>query len=295
MSGSSMKKVRELVSNKRFWKEALLFPGCLFSLTTFALTFLGEVWFVQKHKLLLFAIILIVSFLSIVFFLLCKLRVRSVTVTINNSVLEVLVGDIFKQSDHEYKVISFNEFFDTLVDGKVVSRHSLNGQYLLQKYPGEKSIKRLNDRMAANEKLAGNIVDSQKVRKGGGKHTRYRLGSVFKDKDYFLVAFSMVNEQHEAGLTLTEYVHCLLKFWEEVECYRQGQTVVVTLLGTGITRYKNFIATHQELLEILIWTFKISKVHYKTPAKVKVVIHERQQKQINFYRLKELEKESGYV
>ncbi|WP_442961098.1 macro domain-containing protein [Pseudogracilibacillus sp. SO30301A] len=30
---------------------------------------------------------------------------------------------------NDFKVIPFNEFFDTIVDGKVSSRHSLHGKY----------------------------------------------------------------------------------------------------------------------------------------------------------------------
>lgn len=59
------------------------------------------------------------------------------------------------------------------------------------------------------------------------------------------------------------------------------------LLGAGITRHSDFEAKDQELLEVLIWTFKISKVKFKEPAKVKVVIQELQKDNINFYQLKE--------
>lgn len=45
-----MKKVRELVVRKRFWKEAFLLLGCVFYLTIIVLTFLTEVSFVQTYK-----------------------------------------------------------------------------------------------------------------------------------------------------------------------------------------------------------------------------------------------------
>lgn len=284
-----MKKVRELVVRKRFWKEAFLLPGCVFYLTTIVLTFLTEVPFVQKYKVVLFVALLIISMLSIFFFLIYKVRIRSVKLTINHSVVEVGFGDIFKQRVNDFKVIPFNEFFDTVVDGKIVSSHSLHGEYLLKKYADPVSRENLDERMMEDSGLRGNMVGFQKFRDGKGKCVQYKLGTVFKDDDYFLVAFSKVNDRNEAGLSLAEYVQCLLSFWEEVERYREGQTVVVPLFGTGITRYQNFTATHQDLLEILIWTFEKSKVHYKTPAKVKVVIHESHQKEIDFDRLKALE------
>ncbi|MBO1001813.1 macro domain-containing protein [Pseudogracilibacillus auburnensis] len=285
-----MKKVRELVVSKRFWKEAFLLPGCLFSLATIVLTFLDGVGFVREHKVTLFVIVLLVSFLWVVNFFVRKVYARSVRLTINQSVVEVMVGDIFTQPMSDFKAIPFNEFFDTLVDGKVVSRYSLHGKYLLGKYPDGLSLEKLDGRMAADEGLHGNVVGSRERWVEGGKRVYYRLGSVFKDGDYFLVAFSKMNDRGEAGVSLTEYVQCLLTFWEEADRYRQGQTVVVPLFGTGITRYRNFYGTPQELVEIIIWTFEMSRVDYKTPAKVRIVIHEELRKEINFFRLKELEK-----
>lgn len=121
----------------------------------------------------------------------------------------------------------------------------------------------------------------------GGKTTSYNLGSIYKDDDYFLVAFSKFNEKNEANLKLSEYANCLINFWDEVNTLYNQQTVVLPLLGSGITRHSDFEAKDQELLEVLIWTFKISKVKFKEPSKVKVVIHESQKGNINFYQLKE--------
>ena len=91
-------------------------------------------------------------------------------------------------------------------------------------------------------------------------------------------------------MRLTEYATCLLKFWDEVNALYNQKTVVLPLLGAGITRHRDFTASNQELLEVLIWTFKISKVKFKEPSKIKVIIHENQKSEINFYKLKELQK-----
>lgn len=285
-----MKKVRELVSCKYFWKEAFLLPGCLFSLSSIAVTFMEEVQFVQRYKIVVFIVLLIISMLMIVFFLIYKARIQSVKLIINHSVVKVEFGDIFKQKINDFKVIPFNEFFDTVVDGKIVSSHSLHGEYLLRRYANSEFRRNLDERMEKDRGLNEKILDSLVLRESGGKCVRYKLGTVFKDDDFLLFAFSKVNDRSEAELYLAEYVQSMLAFWEEVERYREGQTIVVPLFGTGITRYKNFTATHQELLEIIIWTFEMSKVHYKTPAKVKIVVHEEKRKEINFHRLKALEK-----
>lgn len=133
------------------------------------------------------------------------------------------------------------------------------------------------------------VKDKGVTRPLGGNTTRYELGSIFKDQDYFLVSFSKFNDKNEANLKLTEYANCLLKFWDEVNSLYNRQTVVLPLLGSGITRHKDFVATNQELLDVIIWTFKISKVKFREPSKVKILIHNSQLETINFYKLKEFE------
>ena len=120
--------------------------------------------------------------------------------------------------------------------------------------------------------------------------TRYELGSILKDGDYFLLALSKFNEKNGANLRLTEYATCLLKFWSEVNTLYNQKTVVLPLLGSGITRHRDFNATNQELLKVLICKFKISKVKFKEPSKIRIVIRDSQKGEINFYKLKELEK-----
>lgn len=56
-----MKKVRELVVRKRFWKEGFLLLGCVFYLTIIVLTFLTEVSFVQRYKVIFGVALLIRS------------------------------------------------------------------------------------------------------------------------------------------------------------------------------------------------------------------------------------------
>jgi hypothetical protein len=138
--------------------------------------------------------------------------------------------------------------------------------------------------------LQNRIVENNVERPLGGKDTRYRLGSVFKDMDFFLVAFSKFNEENEANLKLHEYANCLIHFWNEVNSLYAQQEVVVPLLGSGITRHKDFNATPHQLLEVMLWTFKISKVKFREPSKITILLHESNHKNINYYKLKEFEK-----
>ena len=53
---------------------------------------------------------------------------KCASLTINNSKINVTVGDIF--STEGLKVIAFNEYFDSIVDNDIISEGSLNGIYI---------------------------------------------------------------------------------------------------------------------------------------------------------------------
>lgn len=285
MNNKRFSKIKELIFDKGFWQSAWTIPGILFAIATGVLSF-----FDIEIKGYLFWILAGVSALYIFYYIYKSTDLDSVSLNLDDSTFEINIGDIFDQDPNDYKVIAFNEYFDTVVDDNLIAKSSLNGQYLMRKYPKRRDIEKFNRRVLDDPRLQKNVKETNAERILGGNTTRYELGSVYRDNDYFLVAFSKFNEKNEANLRLTEYATCLLKFWDEVNSLYNQKTVVLPLLGSGITRHKDFRATNQELLEVLIWTFKISKVKFKEPSKVRVVIHESQKGDINFYKLKELEK-----
>jgi len=52
-------------------------------------------------------------------------NLQQIHTKIEGSDITIKQGGIFKQPD--FKVIAFNEYFDTQVDDKIISRNSLNG------------------------------------------------------------------------------------------------------------------------------------------------------------------------
>ncbi|WP_427125066.1 macro domain-containing protein (plasmid) [Priestia megaterium] len=287
MNNKRFSKIKELIFDTGFWQSAWTIPGILFAVATGVLSF-----FDIEVKGYLFWILVMASSLYIFYYIYRSTGLDSVSLNLDGSTFEINIGDIFDQNPDDYKVIAFNEYFDTVVDDNLIAKSSLNGKYLMWKYPKKRDVEKFNIRVLNDTRLKENIKETNAERKLGGNTTRYELGSIFRDNDYFLVAFSKFNERNEANLRLTEYATCLLKFWDEVNTLYNQKTVVLPLLGSGITRHKDFRATNQELLEVLIWTFKISKVKFKEPSKVRVVIHENQKGDINFYKLKDLEKTS---
>lgn len=279
-----MQKLKEIIKDKDYWKSVWVVPGGLFGIATTLHTFIK---FEGVNKYYILIGLVAISTIYILFDLLKNIKLKETKLIIDGSEIIIKTGDIFTYPRNIYKVIAFNEFFDTKVDDKIISRSSLNGQYINKYYEDTSD---LDERIDQDQRMQNRIVEKNVERPLGGKDTRYRLGSVFKDMDFFLVAFSKFNEENEANLKLHEYANCLIHFWNEVNSLYAQQEVVVPLLGSGITRHKDFNATPHQLLEVMLWTFKISKVKFREPSKVTILLHESNHKNINYYKLKEFEK-----
>ena len=204
---------------------------------------------------------------------------------INESDLEIKIGNLFEEEG--YKVIAFNEYFDTQVDDIIISKRSLNGLFI-------------NDRVRiSKEELDSYIYAYLDTYKGKiyklnmertlGKNRKYPLGTICKYEDYLLTALSKFDQNNRAEITMKDYVSFLMNFWTEVDRVYASNSIVIPLLGSGITRFRDKSdITDQELLEILIWSFRISRIKFNYPSKVSIIIHPDKVDKINFYKLKEL-------
>ncbi|MGD7047024.1 hypothetical protein FZC83_02130 [Rossellomorea marisflavi] len=264
--------------HKKILSKAATVPLAILSFVSTLLAFIDP-----PFKTIILLVILAYSLIHICISLIKYLTLKDISLNIEGSIFTIESGDIFEQ-DH-YKVIAFNEYFDTLVDGDIISPSSLNGVYINKFYSGQ-SLSGLNKRIENDINLK--VVGENENRKKG-KKIKYELGSTFKDGEYLLVAFTKFNKGNEARLKLSELTICLIKFWDEVNRLYEGKTVSLPLLGSGLTRHSDFQASDQELIEILLWTFKISKIKFKHPNRVKLILPESKLKEINLYKLKEME------
>lgn len=281
-----MGKLREILSAKDFWRNTWILPSGLFGISAFLLTFI-EIENVPFKKIWFLLILIFITILWFLYSLIKNYRLKEASLNIDGSKIEIKEGNIFSYPRNVYKVIAFNEFLDTCVDDKIISSRSLNGQYL-KNFCSD--IEELDQKINQDPHMQSKIIGRNVERPLGGKDTRYQLGSIYKEMDFFLVAFSKFDAENKAGLKLHEYANCLINFWNEVNNLYSQHEVVVPLLGSGITRHKDFDATSHQLLEVMLWTFKISKVKFREPAKITILLHKSHYEKINFYKLKEFEK-----
>lgn len=238
----------------------------------------------SKCKIVVFATLILVFLAIYVFMWVRANRLQSIKISINGSTVEVKVGNIFDEK--ELKVIAFNEYFDTLVNNVVISEKTLNGMYIKKVLNNDAAEL---DKLIEDDENLGKKFNGENPDRRQGKKKRYKLGTIFKHDDYLLTALSKFDDENRAVLSMNEYVNFLLDFWNEVDIVYNGSSISIPLLGSGITRFKeNISITDQELLELIIWSFKISRIKFAYPSKVSIIIYEPKMDKINFYKLKEL-------
>lgn len=233
----------------------------------------------RKLCAIIYIIILVIYYLYIWY---QANNLKQIRLKINETNIIIEEGDIFKCQG--FKVISFNEFFDTQVDNKIISETSLHGTYINNKY---RDVKELDSKIFNDSHLSNCMISGKELNRKDGKKIRYKLGSICVDEEFFLVAFSRFDKNNKAFLEMNDYFNCLLNFWKECDIFYSGKDINLPLLGSGITRFpNNNELTNQELLELLILTFKLSKLRLKNDSKIKIILTKSVIKEISLHKIK---------
>ena len=206
-------------------------------------------------------------------------RLRHISINIEGSDVNVVVGDIFQQPG--LKAIAFNEYFDTLVDDRVISSKSVNGMFIKQvlKTPVSDLDNYIESYQFQNDEIIG-----ENPSRRAGKTRRHKIGTICVYEEFLLTAFSKFDDENKAVLTMPEYLEFLINFWDRVNSIYGQRSVSTTIFGSGITRIKGHkLISDEDLLKIMLWTFRISEMRFKYPAKLTIVIHEEKINNINLF------------
>lgn len=209
-------------------------------------------------------------------------KLTNISVTIEGSDVTIKVGDIFQEPD--FKVIAFNEYFDTQVDNKIISESSLNGVFIKEHL--DIAVSDLDEHIAAYDFDKDEILGANENRKQG-KKLRHQIGSICIYKDYLLTAFTKFDDSNKALITMPEYLEFLINFWDRVNRVYAQKNVSTPIFGSGITRiqgHKNI--SDEDLLKIMLWTFRISEMRFKYPARLSIIVHKDKIDKINLLDIK---------
>lgn len=269
--------MRVSFKNEKLWNSVSKKISIVSSISLFGLEFIN---LDEKTKECILCIELICFIIIYLWSYMQANRTENIDLMINDTVVHIKYGDIFEENN--IKVIAFNEYFDTLVDNQIVSEKSLNGIYI-KKYV--KDIEKLDESIATSDHLKRNIIGSNTSRKGGGKSVKYKLGSIYPNREFFLLALSRFDDNNRAVLTVEEYISALLYMWKELDVNYQGNPIALPLVGSGITRFEGYRLNAQEILEYILTTFKISRVRFCHGSSVTIVINPSIKDEINLYNI----------
>lgn len=222
--------------------------------------------------------------LSVIYFLLWRRsnNLHEIDLDIEGTTVTIRTADIFEQSG--FKAIPFNEYFDTLVDDRIISKESLNGIFINRHFPTSTAD---IDKYIEKYPFDHDELLEENVGRRLGKKVRYSIGTVCVYEEYLLAAFSKFDEGNMAVLTMPEYLEFLITFWDKVNRVYAQKSVSVPVFGSGITRIKEHKnISDEDLLKIMLWTFRISEMRFKYPAKLTIVIHKDKIDKINLLDIK---------
>lgn len=241
--------------------------------TTLIFTFIPETYFekiqllknfsVEKNivlnHILTFIWMLILVIITHIIYLYCR---KSIIINGHNYKIKVEYGDLFAMTECK-KVINFDECFTTSVGEAPadIKPTSICGQYL-KMYPDldvEKLIKNSNMK-AENE---GSKYKGKK---------KYESGKLLSNGDDLLMAFAKLDADGSGRFfSYKELLDCLFLLWKEIDKYYGQKDVCIPILGSGLTRINEMPLTQQELLDIIISSYKLSSHKIKLPYKLHIV------------------------
>lgn len=243
------------------------------SIITVIFTFVPEAIF-EKCKLLPFfsndmnivltrvLSFLIVLLLTIGISALYLYRRKKICIKGNNYSIQIEYGDLLEMRNCK-KVITFDECFTTKVGDSPsdVKPTSICGQYL-----EENPIQDMQ-----------NLIDNAQLKpmKSKSKYrskVRYESGIILPNGEYLLMAFAKLDKDGLGRFfSYDEFLECLSLFWKEIDKYYGQNDVCISILGSGLTRIGDTSFTKQELLDIIIGSYKLSRHKIKFPNKLRIV------------------------
>lgn len=203
-------------------------------------------------------IFVVVRIASAIYFKFCN----QININGNNYSICIEYGDLLQKNNCK-KVIPFDECFTTTVGNAPsdIKPTSICGQYLNKK--PIQNIQKLID----NAQLEPAEMKSKYKNK-----TRYDSGKLVPNGDDLLMAFAKLDKEGLGKFfSYDEFLECLSILWKEIDKYYGQKDVCIPILGSGITRIGDVSLTQQELLDVIVGSYKLSSHKIKLPYKLKII------------------------
>lgn len=245
------------------------------SIITIIFTFVPETFF-EKYKLLSnasdevnvilthFLTFIAILVLSIILNLLYLFYRKSVCIKGHNYNIKIEYGNLLEMGNCK-KIINFDECFTTSIGDAPadIKLTSLCGQYLVKKPIKDIDIQCLIDKVQ---------LKTAKSRSKYQNKVRYESGKLVPNDDYLLMAFAKLDKDGVGHFSSRdEFLDCLSLLWKEIDKYYGQKDVCIPILGSGLTRIGDTSPTQQELLDMIILSYRLSPHKIKSPCQLHIV------------------------
>lgn len=236
---------------------------------------LEKFWGDYSWIIKLLFIIGIFLIIDIVIFIIKRhLAKDGISLSIRGIKVNIRKGDIFEANG--WKVIAFNEYFDTQVDDMIIAHNTLNGKFI------DDYVTDINE---LNHVISAETDDNTSFkRRTRNNRIIYPLGRIIRYKDYMLLSFTHF-DNNQAHLTQKDYENCLRVMWAEISRTYANRPIFIPLLGSGITRFDG--TPHKsnfDLLRCMLCTLRTSGVNINQP--ITILLTEETMRSINIYEIK---------
>lgn len=109
------------------------------------------------------------------------------------------------------------------------------------------------------------------------KKKRYASGKLIPKDDFLLMAFAKLDKDGLGWISRDELLDCLSMLWKEINKYHGQKNVCIPILA----RMDNVFLTQQELLDIIIGSYKLSAHKIKLPCELYIVCKKRDEFSLN--------------
>ena len=216
---------------------------------------------VFANRLIVCLVVFVLACISYYFYL--RLR-KSVDISDKAFSIRIEYKDLFSIANGK-KVINFDECFTTTVGERPIDikPNSVCGQYLA-KYP-------IDDMQSLIQSVGLQPVGIAQC----NNKPKYFSGMIIPRGDFLLMSFAKLNKDGLGKMTYAQYVDCLDKLWQQLDLYHGTDDVYLPVLGSQITRFDREL-TQQELLDIMIASYRLSPKKLKRPCTLHIVCRERE-------------------
>ena len=222
---------------REFWKFFFAAVGTISSVVTL----ISFVFQLQDPDCLVIVLyILGVVGLSIAFAVWQTWRKKALDLKVSNTLrVKVAEGDLFDYAkDENYVVIPVNEYFDTIVDNRIINKGTIHGQFILNYY-GEEHTK-LHEEIEAyfkDNKIEGKEVNRPESK---GYTKKYPLGTCAiinkANTNFVLLALTHFDEEDHAYVELSEFGRSISTMCKTLADMVEDKSIYMPLMGMGLSR-----------------------------------------------------------